>query len=240
MGKTNNHYKLSMLKLHPSVFKLSLIISTVSLPSLMFAPNSIAAVNSDLESARRSTELYVQYSPCGPGIPTIQCYDMIRRRREQEQKEQDARPKPTPQQIRQEEERQEQARQASEQRQAQEKKEQDRLTLIELEQKGDYIALGKFKGRNQDFVGAMAAFQRAIALNQQPAFAYLSIGHIKEKKNDLAAAMANYNQSIALDPKYPLAYIARGSLKKRLKDLAGATQDYNQALRLSGSTYSIK
>jgi tetratricopeptide (TPR) repeat protein len=215
-----SQYHLTMIKLTPWAIGLLLIAS--------IAPSTKAAVNAEIQPSQRPVDRYAQNSPCGFGIPQAMCYDMHRRRLEQEQKEREAQARKTPQQIKQE---QEAARQ-KEQARAQLENERRRFIVRELESKGDYLNLGTFKEEYGDFAGAIAAYNRAIAVNQKPNVAYFQRAKAREKQKDFSGAMADYNQAIVINPQNMAAYFGRSELKKKLNDQAGATQDFNRAMQL--------
>jgi tetratricopeptide (TPR) repeat protein len=209
-----------MIKLTPWAIGLLLIT--------LIAPRTKAAVNPEINSSQTPANLSAQRSPCGVGIPEAMCYDMIRRRQEQEQQEREARTRKTPQQIKQE---QEAARQ---QEQVRIKAENDRRSFIvrELESKGDYLSIGIFKEEYRDLTGAIIAYDRAIALNQEPKISYFRRAKAREEKKDFSGAMADYNQAIVLNPQNVAAYLGRSKLKNKLNDQAGASQDFNRGMQM--------
>jgi S1-C subfamily serine protease/lipoprotein NlpI len=98
----------------------------------------------------------------------------------------------------------------------------------------DYVAAAAQKYRNRDYRGALADYDRAIALNPKSAPAYNYRGVLKEKIQDIQGGLADYNQAIALDANYGEAYNNRGKLKlNRLQDSQGALADYDLAIELS-------
>jgi tetratricopeptide (TPR) repeat protein len=98
----------------------------------------------------------------------------------------------------------------------------------------DYVAAAAQKYRNRDYRGALADYDRAIALNPKSAPAYNYRGVLKEKIQDIQGGLADYNQAIALDANYGEAYSNRGKLKlNRLQDSQGALADYDLAIELS-------
>lgn len=219
-----------MIKLTPWAIGLLLIAS--------IAPSTKAAVNAEIQPIQRPAR-YAQipnnplyHSPCGVGVPLVMCNDMIRRRQEQAQREQEARARRTPQQIEQE------AAAARQQEQARAKAENNRRRLIvqDLEKKGDYLSIGVFKEEYGDFTGAIAAYDRAIALNQNPQVSYFHRAKAREEKKDFSGAMADYNQAIVLNPQNLAAYFGRSKLKNKLNDQAGASQDFDRGVQILKDT----
>lgn len=86
-----------------------------------------------------------------------------------------------------------------------------------------------------DVQGALADYNKAIALNPQSVKAYYNREILKEDKlNDVQGALADYNKAITLDPKDALAYYNRGGLKvTKLNDIQGALADYDRAITLN-------
>jgi tetratricopeptide (TPR) repeat protein len=86
-----------------------------------------------------------------------------------------------------------------------------------------------------DASGALADYDRAIALDSESAYTFYNNREILKYKqlNDFSGALADYNQSIKLAPKFALAYNNRGLLKKdKFGDLPGALSDYDRAIAL--------
>ena len=84
--------------------------------------------------------------------------------------------------------------------------------------------------------GALADYNRVLALNPKEPVGYNNRGRVREVTGDLNGAMADYNRAIALNPRYGLVYRNRGNLKQRRGDTNGAIADFNQALKLGVST----
>jgi V8-like Glu-specific endopeptidase len=98
----------------------------------------------------------------------------------------------------------------------------------------DYLLSGYEKYKQGNLQGALADYDRAIALAPKSSWAYAKRGWLKhDGLKDYQGALADYNQALLIDPKYVDVYCYRGYLKhNKLKDLKGALADYNQALAL--------
>jgi tetratricopeptide (TPR) repeat protein/V8-like Glu-specific endopeptidase len=99
----------------------------------------------------------------------------------------------------------------------------------------DYFLSAYQKNEQGNYQGALADYNRAIALNSNLAEAYYNRGLLKhEKLNDPQGALADYDRTIALNPNHAEAYVNRGDLKDRkLNNPQGALADYNRAIALN-------
>jgi tetratricopeptide (TPR) repeat protein len=90
----------------------------------------------------------------------------------------------------------------------------------------------------QDFKGALADFNKAIAINPQNIYAYLSRGELRrEQLQDLQGAFADFSKVIALDSTVAIAYVSRAkvtidvspkNIPAIVKDLRIAAKLYRQ------------
>jgi tetratricopeptide (TPR) repeat protein len=81
-----------------------------------------------------------------------------------------------------------------------------------------------------DTTGAMASFDRAIALDPQYFPAYIERGNIKDGLGDFGGAAADYTTAISLDPKSAAAYYNRGTVLSKSGNHQAAVNDYNLAI----------
>lgn len=97
-----------------------------------------------------------------------------------------------------------------------------------------YNARGGLKLRKKDFTGAVADYDRAIAL--KPAanidVVYGNRGFAKHQLDDLDGAIADYSQVIARKPDEALPYNNRGYARLTKGDFDGAIADYTKAITL--------
>ncbi len=96
-----------------------------------------------------------------------------------------------------------------------------------------YFLVGTNKGNLGDYQGAIADFNKAIAINPQLAAAYNNRGVAKGGSGDYQGAIADYNKAIAINPQYADAYNNRGIAKSNLKDYQGAIADFNKAIEIN-------
>jgi tetratricopeptide (TPR) repeat protein len=121
----------------------------------------------------------------------------------------------------------------------------------------DFIAEGGNKLNRGDYPGAIAALDRAIALNPNAADAYRmrtaarmsaigwSVVASKSPRNrpEVLAAQSDINEAIRLDPNSSEALASRGYLRFILNNESGAKADLEEALRLdpkNGAAYIVR
>jgi tetratricopeptide (TPR) repeat protein len=109
----------------------------------------------------------------------------------------------------------------------------------------DYFVLANQKYEKGDTRGALADYDRAIALKPEYAKAYKARATVKfTKLNDTQGALNDLDRSIQLDPKDGLVYALRGYLKyDKLKDNRGAIADLDRSIQLdttNGNAYTLR
>ena len=120
----------------------------------------------------------------------------------------------------------------------------DFTKAAELRRSGvSYVEIGNFRKAQGDAAGAMAEYDRAIAIldkqisGREPPIDRLDLlyyqrGYTKELKGDLDGAVSDYNQAITIKPTYEAgAFSRRGDIKKSRGDLWGAIADYEHAVQ---------
>jgi tetratricopeptide (TPR) repeat protein len=202
-----------MSKLTPLIYQITIMISIASFTSVTIAVRSPAmGANRIQQSDRQPTkDLQAQFYPGSPvyGVPGQQYQENERQRRIQEEQRQ------------------------RDQKVAREQATAARQQLeMKLERKGDYISLGNLRYEQNDFAGALSAFNQAIVTQPKNPKGYSNRGHLKYTQEDWTGALADFNKAISLDPKFSLAYTNRGNVKDVLKDFAGALADHTQAITL--------
>lgn len=98
----------------------------------------------------------------------------------------------------------------------------------------DYFVLANQKYEKGNYRGALADYDRAIALKPDYAKAYRARSAVKSGKiGDPQGALADLNRTIELAPDDGLAYGIRGFLKyDSLNDIQGALADLNRSIQL--------
>jgi tetratricopeptide (TPR) repeat protein len=98
-----------------------------------------------------------------------------------------------------------------------------------------YFLQAYAKERLNDPQGALADYDRVIAIDPKHALAYNNRGTLKaDKLKDPQGALADLSMAISLNPKDPEAYINRGNLKQdKLNDPQGALADLSMAISLN-------
>src|SRR5256714_486843 len=120
----------------------------------------------------------------------------------------------------------------------------DFTKAAELRRSGvSFVEVGNFRKAQGDAAGAMAEYDRAIAIldkqisGREPPIDRLDLlyyhrGYTKELKGDLDGAVSDYNQAITIKPTYEAgAFSRRGDIKKSRGDLWGAIADYEHAVQ---------
>jgi tetratricopeptide (TPR) repeat protein len=83
-----------------------------------------------------------------------------------------------------------------------------------------------------DWRGAIAAFDRAIALKPKSAFAYLNRGLAYQREGNLARAAADLDLAIKYAPYAARGYYNRGLLRRERGDVRGANADAARAAEM--------
>jgi tetratricopeptide (TPR) repeat protein len=109
----------------------------------------------------------------------------------------------------------------------------------------DYFVLANQKYEKGDTRGALADYDRAIALKPDYAKAYKARATVKfGKLNDSQGALTDLDRSIQLEPNDSLVYALRGFLKyDKLKDNRGAIADLDRSIQLdpnNGNAYTLR
>ncbi len=109
----------------------------------------------------------------------------------------------------------------------------------------DYFVLANQKYEKGDYQGAVADYDRAIALKPDYAKAYRARATVKDGKlNDTQGGLADLNRAIQLAPNDGLTYAIRAFLKyDKLNDDRGALADFNRSIQLdptNGKAYTLR
>jgi tetratricopeptide (TPR) repeat protein/S1-C subfamily serine protease len=95
-----------------------------------------------------------------------------------------------------------------------------------------YYNRGKIKFSLGNTQGAIADFNRAIALSPKDIEAYINRGAVKSYLGNNQEAIADYDRAIALNPKLAMVYYNRGDSKSNLGNQQGAIADYDLAIAI--------
>ena len=92
-----------------------------------------------------------------------------------------------------------------------------------------YFDRGTNKVANNDYVGAIGDFTKAIEFDSQNVEAYIKRGRTKSRLQDHIGAIQDYTKAIELEPNNIVPYHYRGNSKLAIGDELGAKDDYNKA-----------
>jgi tetratricopeptide (TPR) repeat protein len=88
-----------------------------------------------------------------------------------------------------------------------------------------------------DLDGALAEYDKAIAIDPRAATIYVKRGGVRRAKGDIDGALSDYDSAYTLDPSslagdrfVAEAFSDRGSVRTEQLDMAGALADYDKAL----------
>jgi ankyrin repeat protein/tetratricopeptide (TPR) repeat protein len=96
----------------------------------------------------------------------------------------------------------------------------------------NYYFRAQERQRKGDYAGALADFDRAIALTPNDALAYGKRADARRAEGRFREALADYDRAIALNPGIETFFADRGKAKQEQGDLAGALADYDRALTM--------
>lgn len=96
----------------------------------------------------------------------------------------------------------------------------------------DWIVSGNQKYFNDDNLGAIADYTKAIGIDPDDAVIYLIRGKAKHELKDYQGAIADYTKAIEIKSDFAGAHFNRGITKASLKDYQGAIDDWTKAIEI--------
>lgn len=97
----------------------------------------------------------------------------------------------------------------------------------------DYVSSGLDKWLKNDFDGAIADYNKAIALQPDDEDAYVRRTQAEQSKGDWDSAIADATKAIELKPDDEYAYSLRGEAKRAKGDLDGAIADCTKVIEIN-------
>src|SRR4030095_679139 len=94
----------------------------------------------------------------------------------------------------------------------------------------DYYNSGLRKQESGDLDGALADYDKALALEPRLADAYNNRANIKLQKGDLDGAIGDYSKAIELKPRSVETYFNRGVVRLQKGDNDGAIADFTSSI----------
>jgi tetratricopeptide (TPR) repeat protein len=94
------------------------------------------------------------------------------------------------------------------------------------------LAMGVTRRDIGDLDGALADFNRAIALDSRSAWAHFGRGTVLGEQGKLAEAITDFDRAVELDPQFALAYANRGLARLRRGEDYIAKKDFRLCLGL--------
>jgi Trypsin-like peptidase domain/Tetratricopeptide repeat len=102
----------------------------------------------------------------------------------------------------------------------------------------DFFINAQEKTQQGNYQGAIADYDRVLALNPRFDEVYFRRGIARSLAKDWQAAAADFTSAIAIYPNYLEAYLHRGSIRNILTDWQGAKSDFDLALSLEPNSSS--
>jgi Flp pilus assembly protein TadD len=102
----------------------------------------------------------------------------------------------------------------------------------------DFFITAGNKSQKGDYQGAIADYDRALALNPQFGEVYFRRGIARSLIKDWRGAEADYSQAIVIKPDYHEAYLHRGNVRNTLNNWRGAKLDFDVVLTLNPTNLS--
>ncbi len=102
----------------------------------------------------------------------------------------------------------------------------------------DFFLTAGTKSQQGDYLGAIADYDRTLAMNPQFGEVYFRRGIARSLLKDWQGAETDYTQAIAIEPRYPEAHLHRGSVRNSLNDWRGAKSDFDAAIALNPNSLS--
>lgn len=104
------------------------------------------------------------------------------------------------------------------------------LSPEEQTQVESLLSAGNQKIANQNYQGAIAEFNQALAIDQTNTEAFSNRGLARSRLKNYEAALTDYNQALRLNDQAPEVYYNRGLLQVQLEKYEKAIADFTAAI----------
>jgi len=96
-----------------------------------------------------------------------------------------------------------------------------------------YLANGTSRQANDDYLGAIFHFTKAIEVNESGAEAFLKRGIVRAIQKDLFGAEKDYSKAIELNQNFTEAYFNRGLFWYRVESYKDALEDFLKVVEIN-------
>ena len=103
-----------------------------------------------------------------------------------------------------------------------------------------YLANGTSRQSNEDYLGAIFHFTKAIEINQYSPEAYLKRGIVRAILKDLFGAEKDYSKAIELDQNFTEAYFNRGLFWYRVESYPDALEDFLKVVEINPNYAGVR
>ena len=111
--------------------------------------------------------------------------------------------------------------------------------LAQPSQAIEYVMRGTARAQLQDPQGAIADYDRAIALNPRLIVAYNNRGNLRQQLGDVDGAILDFSFVLKIDPGSAIAHNNRAIIYTQIGQFSAAIADYHRAIELQPNFVSV-